>query len=302
MEHYGADPRPPLQKVLEDVERNCDVYIGIFGRRYGWVPPGSTQSITEQEYRQARRAGKVILIFLLEEDAQGWSEPEAEPAEHKTQLANLREELSKEFLPAKFSSCDELALKVISALANLNAPRQTLADAEREDDLLGRVRANDGATVSQSEQALVNMGSAAYAALLRERLRKGRKTPRQRMQEVEQLAAIAQRNYGVMPILRNLLGAEDPATRAAVVFKIAEHASMFERITDDDVRAILALSSDGSTDVRREVGHAMWKFLPREEAVKNEMVNKLITLARLDPDEGVRKVAGYSLSRVGRGY
>ena len=30
MEHYAAEPRPPLHKVLKDVEM-CDVYVGIFG-------------------------------------------------------------------------------------------------------------------------------------------------------------------------------------------------------------------------------------------------------------------------------
>jgi hypothetical protein len=54
MENYGAEPQPPLDKCLKDVAA-CDVYIGIFGRRLGWMPPGSAVSITEREYRQTPR-------------------------------------------------------------------------------------------------------------------------------------------------------------------------------------------------------------------------------------------------------
>lgn len=301
MEHYGAEPRPALRKVLADVGA-CDVYIGIFGRRYGWVPPGTTQSITEQEYRHARRTGKEILVFLLDDDAVGWPESEPEPPARREQLAALRQELSDDFLAARFASCEELSVKVIAALANLAAPAPTPADAQREDELLQRVLDADAATVSQSEQALVDMGSAAYAALLRKRLRTGRGSQTRRMTELGQLAAIAQQNHRTLPILRDLLGADDPAVRAAVVFRFAQRALAGQQASDDDIRALLALATDDSSHVRREVGHAMWKFLPRDGAVRDEMLEALTALTRFDEDETVRKVAGYSLQRVQRGW
>lgn len=298
MEHYGADPRPPLEKCLRDVEAS-DVYLGIFGRRYGWVPPGSTQSITEQEYRHAVRSNKEILLFLLDEDAKGWSEPDDEPPERKAQLAQLRQDMSANFTAARFASCQELAIKAIAGLANLDASGVTASDPTREDHLLRRVLANDPATLSQSEQALVDMGSAAYAALLRARLREGQASQEQRTAQVVQLAAIEQRNHRVMPILRDLLEAGDPSTRAAVVFEFAQRALRSQRVTDEDVHAILALSSDASADVRREVGHAMWKFLPRSDAVKDAMREKLVLLIG-DMDNGVRQTSSYSLGRLNR--
>ena len=57
----------------------------------------------------------MILVFLLDEDARGWSEPDDEPAERIAQLAELRQELSTHFLAARFVSCSELAIKVIAA-------------------------------------------------------------------------------------------------------------------------------------------------------------------------------------------
>jgi hypothetical protein len=298
MEHYGADPRPPLEKCLRDVEAS-DVYLGIFGRRYGWVPPGSTQSITELEYRHAIRSDKEILLFVIDEDARGWSEPEDEPPERKAQLARLREEASVKFLPGRFSSCQELAVKAIAALANLGAPGSTAADPLREDQLLRRVLANDPATLARSEQALVDMGSAAYAALLRARLREGQASQEQRTAQVKQLAEVEQQNHRVMPILRDLLGAADPSTRAAVVFEFAQRALRSQRVTDEDVLAIIALYTDVSADVRREVGHAMWKFLPRGDALREVMRDRLMMLIR-ESDRAVRDTSSYSLRRLSR--
>lgn len=298
MEHYGADPSPPLDKCLRDVEAS-DVYLGIFGRRYGWVPPGSTQSITEQEYRHAVRLDKEMLLFVLDEDANGWSEPHDDPPERKARLAQLRAEASAKSLAARFASCQELVIKAIAALANLGAPTTTAVDPVREDELLRRVLAKEAATLAQSEAALVDMGSTAYAALLRARLREGQATQEQRTVQVKQLVGIEQRNHRVTPILRDLLGAADPSTRAAVVFEFAQRALRNQRVADEDVLAILALHTDASADVRREVGHAMWKFLPRGDALMKSMRDGLMALIG-DPDSAVRATSSYSLSRLNR--
>ena len=45
MEYYVAEDRRPVDKCLEDVAA-CDLYIGIFAWRYGYIPPGYDISIT----------------------------------------------------------------------------------------------------------------------------------------------------------------------------------------------------------------------------------------------------------------
>ncbi|MEF8700472.1 MAG: DUF4062 domain-containing protein [Candidatus Accumulibacter sp. UW20] len=47
--------------------KECDAYMGLFGHRYGWVPPGFTHSITELEFRWAveRWPQAVPPIFVL---------------------------------------------------------------------------------------------------------------------------------------------------------------------------------------------------------------------------------------------
>ncbi|WP_460808293.1 DUF4062 domain-containing protein [Micromonospora zhanjiangensis] len=74
MESYVAEDRRPLERCLADVSE-CDVYVGIFAWRYGFVPAGYDKSITELEYRRALADGKHCLIFLLDEDAPGRAAP-----------------------------------------------------------------------------------------------------------------------------------------------------------------------------------------------------------------------------------
>ena len=71
MEDYVATDQRPLEKCLKDVA-DCDLYVGIFAWRYGYVPPreqgnGEERSITELEYRKAGETGKNRLIFLLDD-------------------------------------------------------------------------------------------------------------------------------------------------------------------------------------------------------------------------------------------
>lgn len=71
VEYYVADDRRPVERSLIDVAA-CDVFIGILAWQYGWVPPMNNPaglSLTELEYRHARKSGKPCLMFLLDEEA-----------------------------------------------------------------------------------------------------------------------------------------------------------------------------------------------------------------------------------------
>ena len=50
---YTADGRPLGTSCLAEVAE-CDLYIGIVGRRYGFIPPGEAVSITQLDYEEAR--------------------------------------------------------------------------------------------------------------------------------------------------------------------------------------------------------------------------------------------------------
>src|SRR4051812_2387639 len=74
MEDYVATDERPLDRCLADVAE-CDIYVGIFAWRYGFVPAAGNperRSITDLEYRKACELGKRRLNFLLDERVR-WS-------------------------------------------------------------------------------------------------------------------------------------------------------------------------------------------------------------------------------------
>jgi hypothetical protein len=67
MEDYVASDQRPLATCLADVA-SCDLYVGIFAHRYGYVPDHDNpdrQSITELEYRYAETRGALKLLCLV---------------------------------------------------------------------------------------------------------------------------------------------------------------------------------------------------------------------------------------------
>jgi hypothetical protein len=116
MESYVAEDRRPLERCLADVAE-CDVYIGIFAWRYGFVPPGFDRSITELEYREALAGGKQCLIFLLSEDAP-WPRNFVDRGVDADRIEALRAELADRHMCSTFSDAADLAALVTAAVAN----------------------------------------------------------------------------------------------------------------------------------------------------------------------------------------
>jgi hypothetical protein len=65
MEHLPASEASAVCASLALVDE-ADIYIGVFGYRYGYVPKGETKSITHLEYERACQRGIPILIFLMD--------------------------------------------------------------------------------------------------------------------------------------------------------------------------------------------------------------------------------------------
>ena len=107
MESYVAEDRRPLERCLADVAQ-CDVYIGIFAWRYGFIPPGFDKSITELEYREAVAAGKQCLIFLLREEA-AWPRNFIDRGADAERIEALRAELGERHMCSYFSDAPDLA-------------------------------------------------------------------------------------------------------------------------------------------------------------------------------------------------
>jgi hypothetical protein len=122
MEDYTASDERPLERCLGDVAR-CDVYVGIFGYRYGFIPKNDNPerlSITEREYRHAAEVGKQKFVFLAE-GKNGWPLQYADAftgeGEAGKRIDTLRAELSDDKMIRFFTGPDDLATSVTTAIA-----------------------------------------------------------------------------------------------------------------------------------------------------------------------------------------
>jgi hypothetical protein len=128
MEEYVAEGLRPLDRCLADVSR-CDLYVGIFGWRYGSVVPpsgvtapgalpvSSAVSVTESEFRAA--IPKKPLAFLVDPRA-SWPAHSVDAItgenEAGARIKRLRDELTARWLVGFFSTAEDLARQVSAAV------------------------------------------------------------------------------------------------------------------------------------------------------------------------------------------
>ena len=129
MEDLDAHPTHDAISASLKMVNDADIYIGIFGTRYGYVPNDARNpqsiSITEMEYRQAEARGIPTLIFLMDDE----HPVIARNVESNPQNIEKLNKLKAEFLNKKivnfFKSPEDLRSDVISSLAKL-PPRDTI--------------------------------------------------------------------------------------------------------------------------------------------------------------------------------
>lgn len=104
-EDFGAQPVSSQTACLEGV-RQSDIYVGIYGERYGWVAPSSGLGATEEEYQEAKRLGLPLLCF--EKDGP----KDARQAEF---LQRIKEYETGNAI-AFFDSAEKLKMEIVQAL------------------------------------------------------------------------------------------------------------------------------------------------------------------------------------------
>ncbi len=92
MENYNSTNEKPLDQCLKDI-RDCDMFVGIYAFRYGYVPEGLDKSITHLEYEEAGKEGIPRLLFFIGEDA---PLPRKHIDKNPTQIDNFRQLIQKE--------------------------------------------------------------------------------------------------------------------------------------------------------------------------------------------------------------
>ena len=124
MEDYVAADQRPTDKCLSDVE-SWVIYVGIIAWRYGYVPPPEhnpeQKSITELEFRKAKKLGKQCLLFVLDPEA-AWKRTHMDEVtkdgDAGERIKVLRGELLSDYLASKFSDPQQLAGLVNAAVAS----------------------------------------------------------------------------------------------------------------------------------------------------------------------------------------
>lgn len=65
VEFVNGAAKDPKAVDKESIE-NCDLFVGIYAHRFGYVPGGDSESVIEQEYQLAKKLGKQCMFFLVD--------------------------------------------------------------------------------------------------------------------------------------------------------------------------------------------------------------------------------------------
>jgi len=117
MEHFGADPSgsPPATVIVDEVRR-ADIYVGLFGVRYGSIDAATGLSMTELEFREAEAHKKPMLLYVIDEDAPvSVAHIEKDPESYR-KLTDLKQHILAKYVPYLFRSVQDLARQVYADL------------------------------------------------------------------------------------------------------------------------------------------------------------------------------------------
>jgi hypothetical protein len=70
MKNFGNRSEEPKEVCFQQIEQ-CDIMIGIYAHRYGYIPPNENDkkiSITELEYNYAREKEKKVICYIIDDE------------------------------------------------------------------------------------------------------------------------------------------------------------------------------------------------------------------------------------------
>lgn len=111
MEQFGSKPGSPVDECIRVVQ-SCQLYIGIFGMRYGSVPEGHERSMTNIEYDEAQRLGLPSLIYILNEN-HPIPPKDVETGIGAEKLKALKEHLKKRHTVSFFTTPEDLQARIM---------------------------------------------------------------------------------------------------------------------------------------------------------------------------------------------
>jgi formylglycine-generating enzyme required for sulfatase activity len=128
MANFMARPEGAASACLKEVA-DSDLFVGIYAWRYGFVPPGTVASITEQEFDEARRLGKPCFCFIVDEGCD-WPAEFREQGDGAQRLGEFKARIDATLVRTTFTTPEDLAVKVLASLERWE--RQALASVPEE--------------------------------------------------------------------------------------------------------------------------------------------------------------------------
>jgi ATPase subunit of ABC transporter with duplicated ATPase domains len=110
-----SQPQSPRAWIERQIHE-CNIYIGVYSHRYGWVIPDEDVSATEFEFNLARKLGKPILVWIRKLRKEEKSKPNIDRQE---QFLNRVSDFSTGHLRQEFDNPAELEKKIADGLGEL---------------------------------------------------------------------------------------------------------------------------------------------------------------------------------------
>jgi len=153
MEIFGARPHEPSAACRREIE-DCHLFVGIYAHRYGYVPPASKTSITEQELVHAQQTNKPIFCFVVADD---YELPAAviEPGAAIERVQELKRKIRSEFVVDTFREPLDLAVKVATSVGRFLLQHPEVRTVPAENDLAKRDRATLISLLEVRKEAIV---------------------------------------------------------------------------------------------------------------------------------------------------
>jgi hypothetical protein len=126
MEFFMSQPQEPKEACDKEI-KECDVFVGIYAHRYGFIPKRKTKSITQLEYEQAKSSGKPCLCFIVDEDF-SWK-PRFIEYEKQKELGDFLDAVKREKTCTFFTSVPDFEIKLSTSIGKFIAEKSTAPGA-----------------------------------------------------------------------------------------------------------------------------------------------------------------------------
>ena len=124
MEDFGSRSESSLETSLSEL-RECTIYLGIIGMRYGSVVENFGKSITQLEYETADEQRLEILLYLIDEDNARIA-PKFADYENAMKLQKFKKILKDKHTVSYFTTPDDLKIRIEKDLERLLISRKDL--------------------------------------------------------------------------------------------------------------------------------------------------------------------------------